>query len=226
MHRHFCEVYGHDWQCGEDCNCLVCGLPMNGFDHRDCPVELRPCPEHGLTTFEEDCRLLGVDANYTINELGAARRQKVTQWHPDKLEGMAVELKEYANEQLARINQAYERLEAPAQPGLAGPVTLQSEAESTARMADDLSRDSEQCLAVLEAGGHSAIPHVEKLLEEWDNVIRKQLRLLARIRRESPETDVAILEQAIAKTTSSNRQLKEVVGNNTWTVVLKRTSIR
>ena len=46
MHRHFCEVYGHDWQCGEDCNCLVCGLPMNGFDHSDCPVELRPCPEH------------------------------------------------------------------------------------------------------------------------------------------------------------------------------------
>jgi len=44
-HRHWCEVYGHDYQCVEDCHC-ICGLPMNGSDHSDCPVELRPCPEH------------------------------------------------------------------------------------------------------------------------------------------------------------------------------------
>ena len=42
MHRHFCEVVGHDWQCGEDCEC-ICGLPMEGHDHSDCPVELRAC---------------------------------------------------------------------------------------------------------------------------------------------------------------------------------------
>jgi hypothetical protein len=23
-----------------------CGLPMEGHDHSECPVELRPCPEH------------------------------------------------------------------------------------------------------------------------------------------------------------------------------------
>ncbi len=45
MHRHFCEVYGHDWQCAEDCEC-ICGLPMEGYAHSECPVELRACPEH------------------------------------------------------------------------------------------------------------------------------------------------------------------------------------
>ena len=44
-HRHYCDFAGHDWQCSEDCECL-CGLPMEGNDHGDCPVELRACPEH------------------------------------------------------------------------------------------------------------------------------------------------------------------------------------
>jgi hypothetical protein len=44
-HQHWCEVYGHYYQCGEDCVC-ICGLTMNGNDHTDCPVELRACPEH------------------------------------------------------------------------------------------------------------------------------------------------------------------------------------
>ena len=30
-HRHWCEVYGHYYECGEDCVC-ICGLPMNGSD--------------------------------------------------------------------------------------------------------------------------------------------------------------------------------------------------
>jgi len=45
MHRHFCEIAGHDWQCSDNCEC-ICGLPMEGHDHSDCPVELRPCPNH------------------------------------------------------------------------------------------------------------------------------------------------------------------------------------
>jgi hypothetical protein len=44
-HQHFCYVGGHRYECGEDCEC-ICGLPMNGYDHIDCPVELRPCPEY------------------------------------------------------------------------------------------------------------------------------------------------------------------------------------
>lgn len=44
-HRHYCDQAGHDWQCSEDCEC-ICGLPMEGHDHTECPVELRACPEH------------------------------------------------------------------------------------------------------------------------------------------------------------------------------------
>ena len=45
MHRHWCWVCEHFYDCGEDCFC-ICDLPMTGFDHGGCPVELRPCPEH------------------------------------------------------------------------------------------------------------------------------------------------------------------------------------
>jgi hypothetical protein len=54
MHRHFCEIAGHDWQCGDDCEC-ICGLPMEGHDHSDCPVELRPCSKHNA---EYEARIL------------------------------------------------------------------------------------------------------------------------------------------------------------------------
>jgi hypothetical protein len=45
LHQHFCYVAGHDFECREDCEC-ICSRPMNGNDHSDCPVELRPCPKH------------------------------------------------------------------------------------------------------------------------------------------------------------------------------------
>src|SRR5438045_7016957 len=44
-HQHFCYVGGHGYWCREDCVC-ICGRQMNGNDHRDCPIELRPCPKH------------------------------------------------------------------------------------------------------------------------------------------------------------------------------------
>jgi hypothetical protein len=46
-HRHWCGECGHEYECSGDCVC-ICGLPMNGNDHTDCPVELRPCPEHSM----------------------------------------------------------------------------------------------------------------------------------------------------------------------------------
>jgi hypothetical protein len=45
MHKHHCDVTGHDYECSKGCEC-ICGLPMEGNDHSDCPVELRACPEH------------------------------------------------------------------------------------------------------------------------------------------------------------------------------------
>jgi len=44
-HRHYCDFAGHDWECSQDCEC-ICGLPMEGNDHSECPVELRACSEH------------------------------------------------------------------------------------------------------------------------------------------------------------------------------------
>jgi DnaJ-class molecular chaperone len=54
--------------------------------------------------------LLGVKSGCTKVELTAAYRRKVSQWHPDYLERMAPELRQFATEQLARINAAYEKL--------------------------------------------------------------------------------------------------------------------
>jgi hypothetical protein len=36
------------------CVCLTCGLPLDGYDHRQCddPVELLACPKH----FAEQCQ--------------------------------------------------------------------------------------------------------------------------------------------------------------------------
>jgi len=57
MHKHFCEIAGHDWHCSDNCEC-ICGLPMNGNDHSECLVELRECPERefqqGQQMREED----------------------------------------------------------------------------------------------------------------------------------------------------------------------------
>jgi DnaJ-domain-containing protein 1 len=54
--------------------------------------------------------LLGVDRNATLAEIKKAYHLKIALWHPDKLEGMAPELKQIANERLAQINAAYECL--------------------------------------------------------------------------------------------------------------------
>jgi curved DNA-binding protein CbpA len=56
--------------------------------------------------------LLGVAPGCTPEELTAAYRRKVSQWHPDKLQTMAQELRDYAIRHTARINEAYQMLRA------------------------------------------------------------------------------------------------------------------
>ena len=46
----------------------------------------------------------------TPEELADAYHRTVSQWHPDKLEMMAQELKDYATRQTARINEAYQKV--------------------------------------------------------------------------------------------------------------------
>jgi DnaJ like chaperone protein len=51
--------------------------------------------------------LLGVAPGCPPEELSDAYHRKVSQLHPDKLEMMAPELREYATRRTARINEAY-----------------------------------------------------------------------------------------------------------------------
>jgi DnaJ domain len=64
----------------------------------------------GPVTEAEAYALLGVSPGCTPEELTRAYRKKVSEWHPDKLDTMAQELKDHATRQMARINEAYERL--------------------------------------------------------------------------------------------------------------------
>jgi DnaJ-domain-containing protein 1/Na+-transporting methylmalonyl-CoA/oxaloacetate decarboxylase gamma subunit len=56
----------------------------------------------------EALALLGVAAGCTSEELASAYHLTMSQWHPDKLENMATELKDYATRQTQRINEAYQ----------------------------------------------------------------------------------------------------------------------
>ena len=58
----------------------------------------------------EAYELLGVGQGCSPEELASAYRRKVSEWHPDKLDTMAQELREYATRRTARINEAYQRL--------------------------------------------------------------------------------------------------------------------
>lgn len=53
---------------------------------------------------------LGVQPGCTAEQLRAAYLNRVKQWHPDRLEGMAPELREIANREVSKINDAYTRL--------------------------------------------------------------------------------------------------------------------
>jgi DnaJ-domain-containing protein 1 len=55
----------------------------------------------------EALALLGLAQGCTPDELADAYHRTVSQWHPDKLETMAPELREYATRRTARLNEAY-----------------------------------------------------------------------------------------------------------------------
>ena len=54
--------------------------------------------------------LLGVHSGCSAEEFKAAYKRTVSQWHPDRLQQMAPELRQFATERLARINEAYSKL--------------------------------------------------------------------------------------------------------------------
>jgi len=69
----------------------------------------RPEPT-GPVTQVEAYELLGVTPECSPDELTKAYHRKVSEWHPDKLDTMAQELRGYATRRTARINEAYDWL--------------------------------------------------------------------------------------------------------------------
>lgn len=55
-------------------------------------------------------RLLGVTADSTLKQIKAAYRQRVSQWHPDRLGFQSEAVQRRATEQMAAINEAYHLL--------------------------------------------------------------------------------------------------------------------
>lgn len=71
-----------------------------------------PNPHQSRVSENEAYELLGVTAACTEEELKVAYRQKVNYWHPDKFHAAQIpeEMKEMATREMARVNEAYERL--------------------------------------------------------------------------------------------------------------------
>ena len=68
----------------------------------------QPAEPSRPVTENEAFALLGVGQGCTPDELAHAYHLTMSQWHPDKLENMATELKDYATRQTQRINEAYQ----------------------------------------------------------------------------------------------------------------------
>jgi curved DNA-binding protein CbpA len=61
-------------------------------------------------THQHACRLFGVSANTTLEQLRSAYRRMVTQCHPDRLGPATEEAHQRATDQMAAINEAYRLL--------------------------------------------------------------------------------------------------------------------
>ncbi|MGA2049810.1 MAG: J domain-containing protein [Terracidiphilus sp.] len=61
-------------------------------------------------TLASACELLEVAASSTRQEIKAAYRRKVSQWHPDRLDRRSEGVRHRATEQMAAINEAYRLL--------------------------------------------------------------------------------------------------------------------
>lgn len=69
-----------------------------------------PPPDPAKLTLQEAYQVLGMTNNATLEEIRQAYRQKISEWHPDKVNTMAKELREFATRMTARINKAYEMI--------------------------------------------------------------------------------------------------------------------
>ena len=60
------------------------------------------------TTFQEACKVLGVNPGQTSQEYKQAWRKEALRYHPDKTKDLGERLQAYAEEEMKRINRAWE----------------------------------------------------------------------------------------------------------------------
>ena len=71
-------------------------------------VEHRALSGKGTLTLAEAYSVLGLPITASATEIKTGLHRAVAKWHPDRLDGMAEELRAWAAEKMARINAAYE----------------------------------------------------------------------------------------------------------------------
>lgn len=64
-------------------------------------------------SLQRACEVLGVTRTCTRGQIKAAYRQKVREWHPDRLGDCNQAARQFANEQMTEINEAYRLLRIP-----------------------------------------------------------------------------------------------------------------
>lgn len=69
-----------------------------------------PGPESQIDPFEEACRVLQLNRPFTTDQLRAAYRQRMSQYHPDKVSNLGPEFRELAESKSKEINRAFDLL--------------------------------------------------------------------------------------------------------------------
>ena len=154
--------------------------------------------------------MLGVGIYFTEKELNAAHRSKASQWHSDKLQDMASELREYADRKLADINVAYERLQKRGTQDGEGK-TLEAELHYLVQMTEEIEPAMRQITAALLAYDSSALPQAEMLLGSLDQLVCRTHQFLLRVQQEEPHWDATILQHGITKLINIILKLKKLI---------------
>jgi DnaJ like chaperone protein len=73
----------------------------------------KPAPEsetRQVDPIEEACRVLQLNRPFTTDELRAAYRQRMSQYHADKVNSLGPEFREFAESKSKEINRAFDLL--------------------------------------------------------------------------------------------------------------------
>jgi DnaJ-domain-containing protein 1 len=89
----------------DDERCLFCGQEWN----RDPKAEEPEATSRSASPLSpaQARLLLGLGRTFSADELKTAWKRKVSEWHPDKLDGMADELRTLATQRVQSLNEAY-----------------------------------------------------------------------------------------------------------------------